>query len=210
MKKILALVIAVLMLATLVACGNNDETTAPEVTEAPATDAPETDAPEAEVSAVESALGLIETVWATYGDDEKFSAAGGYGDNMNWEGPGYIPYDDEEALLSAQTFFVLSEEAIAMVEGEMGMLMHAMNANTFTAGSFKLREGVSAEDFAVSAKSTVTTNRWMCGFPETFVVVSIGDYVVSAFGNGELIANFVAKIQASFENATVVVEEALA
>ena len=32
MKKILALVIAVLMLATLVACVNNDETTAPEVT----------------------------------------------------------------------------------------------------------------------------------------------------------------------------------
>ena len=220
MKKILALMIAVLMLATLVACGGpvettgNEETDAPETdapeTDAPETDAPETDAPAVETPAIDSALALIETVWATYGDDEKFAAAGGYGENMNWEGPGYIPSNDEEALLAAQTYFVLSDEAIAMVEGDMGMLMHAMNANTFTAGSFKLKADATAESFAASVKDTVTNNRWMCGFPEKLVIISVGDYVVSAFGNGELIANFTAKVQAAFENATILAEEALA
>ena len=174
MKKILALVIAVLMLATLVACGGNVETTANDETDAPETNAPEAntpdedevviDTPETDAPAIESALGLIETVWATYGDDEKFAAAGGYGDNMNWEGPGYIPAGDEEALLAAQTFFVLSETALAMTEGDMGMLMHAMNANTFTAGAFKLKADATAEGFAADAKETVTNNRWIIRF----------------------------------------------
>ena len=46
MKKILALVLAVLMLAAMVACGGPAETTAPDVTDAPETNAPETNAPE--------------------------------------------------------------------------------------------------------------------------------------------------------------------
>lgn len=43
----------------------------------------------------------------------------------------------------------------------------------------------------------------MCGFPDKLVVITVDDYVVSAFGNGELIDNFKAKLTAVYKSAVV-------
>jgi uncharacterized lipoprotein YehR (DUF1307 family) len=56
MKKILALLLAAVMVLSMAACGNNantDETQATEATETAA-----------------SALEILETIWAKYGEDE--------------------------------------------------------------------------------------------------------------------------------------------
>ena len=222
MKKILALVLASLMLVACVACGsNNDDTTVDNtVTDAPATDAPETDAPETdapavEAPAIESALEILNTVWASYAEEDMFMAAGGFGDNMNWEGAGSIPTDNEEALLTAQAYFVMDETAIAMVE-EIAHLMHGMNANTFTAGAFKLKADADKDAFIASVTESVKNNRWMCGSPEKFVVIALGDYIITAFGHAgasEFSANtiptFVNNVKACYASAEVVVEESL-
>ena len=227
MKKILALILASLMLVACVACGNNQtndttdpvvtdapETDAPE-TDAPETDAPETDAPETDAPVAENALEILEKVWASYADEDKFMAAGGFGDTMNWEGAGNIPTDNEEALLTAQSYFVMTEDAIAMVD-EIAHLMHGMNANTFTAGAFHLKADADKDAFIASVTDSVKNNHWMCGSPEKFVVITLGDYIITAFGHAgvtEFSANtvptFVEKVQAAYETATVVVEEVL-
>ena len=50
----------------------------------------------------------------------------------------------------------------------------------------------------------------MCGFPETLIIVQVGDsYLVSAYGNGELIENFKTKLVNTYAYAEVVVEESL-
>ena len=55
-------------------------------------------------------------------------------------------------------------------------------------------------------------NQWMCGFPETLIIVTVGeDYVVSAFGNGQVIEAFKTAITTVYGDAAVVsVEENLA
>ena len=213
MKKILALTIAALMLLACVACGNNQTTDT--TVDNTVTDAPETDAPAVEAPVAESALEILNTVWASYAEDDMFMAAGGFGDNMNWEGAGSIPTDNEEALLTAQAYFVMDETAVAMVE-EIAHLMHGMNANTFTAGAFKLKADADKDAFIASVTESVKNNHWMCGSPEQFVVITLGDYIVTAFGHAgvtEFSANtvptFVNNLKACYESATVVVEEAL-
>lgn len=222
MKKILALVLAALMLVACVACTNNtnDDTTDNTVTDAPATDAPATDAPETDAPAVEApvaenALEILNKVWASYADEDKFMVGGGFGDAMNWEGPGSIPTDNEEALATAQAYFVMSAEAVAMVE-DMAHVMHGMNANTFTAGAFRLKADADKDAFIASVTDSVKNNRWMCGSPEKFVVITLGDYIITAFGHAsvtEFSANtipvFVNNVKACYESAEVVVEEAL-
>ena len=217
MKKILALVLAALMLVACVACTNNtnDDTTDNTVTDAPATDAPETDAPAVQTPVAESALEILNKVWASYADEDKFMVGGGFGENMNWEGPGSIPTDNEEALATAQAYFVMNEEAVAMIE-EMAHVMHGMNANTFTAGAFLLKADADKDAFIASVTDSVKNNRWMCGSPEKFVVITLGDYIITAFGHAsvtEFSANtvpvFVNNVKACYESAEVVVEESL-
>ena len=205
MKKIFAIVLAALMLFALVACNEQPKT--------PVTDAPQGGTTEAPVA--DSALEILEKVWASFADEEKFMAAGGFGDTMNWEGAGSIPTDNEEALMTAQAYFVMDADAVAMVD-EIAHLMHGMNANTFTAGVFHLKNAADKDAFIASVKASVMGNHWMCGSPEKFVVITVGDYVITAFGHAgvtEFSANtvppFVDSVKANYPTATVVVEESI-
>ena len=154
-----------------------------------------------------TAVEVLENVWATYGDDEKFFAMGGDMNNMVDNAPGAYGMEDTEAL--AYTFQV-SADAFASVD-EVASLLHAMNANTFTGGAFHLTDAASADTFVAAVKDGVMNAQWMCGFPEKLVVITVHDeFVVSAFGNSELIENFKTKVATVYgENAVVVVEENL-
>ena len=41
----------------------------------------------------------------------------------------------------------------------------------------------------------------MCGFPEKLVILSVGDYIVSVFGAGELIDTFISKLTTEYGSA---------
>lgn len=219
MKKILALILATLMLVTFVACGTPAETTGGEVenTNTPAgdvTDAPETDAPVAGDTVAENALAIINTVWESITAAEReelyFSVCGGLGDNMNWDAPGAVPTDIEDGRLSAMSYFILSEELLAMIDGEIGMAMNPMASRNFTAGCFHIADSANVDAFASAIKEAVLNNQWACGFPEKYTLIVIGDYVLSMYGAASQIDAFAAKTQAAFENATVVAVENIA
>ena len=90
-------------------------------------------------------------------------------------------------------------------------MMHMMNANTFTAGAYHVADSADLSAVTDAIKDKVMNNHWMCGFPETLIIVQVSDsYVVSAYGNGELIDNFKTKLLAAYEGAAeVLVEESL-
>jgi hypothetical protein len=59
-------------------------------------------------------------------------------------------------------------------------------------------------------EENIMNTEWMCGFPDQLVIAAVGeDYLVSAFGNEELIANFEAKLQAAFGSAKILYEETI-
>ena len=204
MKKLIALLLAMVLVMGLVACGNKTPDT-PVVDDKPVDDTPATDAPtDPVVTGPASALELLETVWALYGDDEKFPVFGGDGINMVDGAPG--AYTDMEAQHS-QLLVPADQQAN---DAEIASLFHGMMLNNFSCGAFKLAEGVDAAAFADTMYTAVTGNQWMCGFPEKVMIAVVGDCVVMVFGLNDAVNPFEAKLVEAYPDAEVKYSEALA
>ena len=199
MKKLIALLLALVLVMGLVACGEKTPDPTDEPTDAP-TDAPTDPAPVGPATALE----LLETVWALYGDDEKFPTFGGDGLNMVDGAPG--AYTDMEGL---QSQLLVPADQQANVT-EIASLFHGMILNNFSCGAFKLAEGVDAAAFADTMKEAVTNNQWMCGFPEKYMIAVVGDCVVMVFGLNDAVNPFEAKLTEAYPDAEIKYSEALA
>ena len=171
----------------------------------PSTDKKEEDKkPESKPAASASnAVELLSKVWKAYGEAELFPA--GYMDeegNMI-DGPAKISTADGEVLDSL--LGVPADKAGSI--DNASIMMHMMNANTFTGGAFKTSD---AKGLSTAIKDNLVNRQWMCGFPDTLVTIQVGDYLISAFGNAELIETFKTKVTKTYSNAKVLCEEPLA
>jgi hypothetical protein len=187
MKKIASVLLVAMLALCLTACGGGkDNGGAVEIADA---------------------TEILTTVWGTYAEDEMFAAAGGDSENMSMEGPAKFDVSKTEELAYLLNFPAELADKI----DDAASLMHMMNANTFTAGAYHVADAADMSAVVDAIKDKVMNNHWMCGFPETLIIVQVGDsYVVSAYGNGELIDNFQSKLQAAYKGAAeVVVEESL-
>lgn len=149
---------------------------------------------------------LLTNVWGSYEESELFPIAGGDYDNSVMDAPGKYDVskvEDMDAVLG------LPQASASMVD-DAASIMHMMNANTFTAGAYHLTDSANMQTVADSLKENIMNRQWMCGFPDTLIIVSVGnEYVVSAFGNAEIIETFKTKIQGQYEMAEVLYEESL-
>ena len=192
MKKILALLLAAVMVLSMAACGNNantDETQATEATETAA-----------------SALEILETIWAKYGEDEKFAIIGGNMESAVDGAPGN--YDMAYAENLTYNLLVPADQ-LASVD-QAATMIHMMNANTFTCGVVHLTEGTDVAAFANTMRDAVQGNQWMCGFPETLVIATFGNYVLVAFGINDAMTPFQTHFAEAYPNANVLFNEAIA
>lgn len=185
MKKLTAILLVLAMLLAFAACtGSKDDTT----TEG-----------KSEPAGPASALALLEEVWKTYAEDEKFAAAGGDGteENSRSDAPGKFGISDAETLDSMLGF---PKDSVALID-DAASLMHMMNQNTFTCGAYHVANSSDVDALAAKLKDNILARRWMCGFPEKLVIVAVGDYVLSYFGNGETVDLFTAKLTAVYSDA---------
>ena len=195
MKKIIALLLALAMMAAFAGCNNTKapETTAPvETTTTPTTEP-------APVAA--SALEILETVWGQFGEDEKFFVMGGDFDAIVDGAPGKVTNKDFMA-----SNLIIPAEQVANIT-DAAALTHAMNANTFTCAAYAVAD-VNA--FATAMQSAIQGNQWMCGFPEKLVIAEVGGYVVVMFGHGDAVNPFQTKLVAAYPTTNVLVDEAIA
>lgn len=151
-----------------------------------------------------SALNLLSTVWKSYGEDEKFPACGGdYSEeNRRDDAPGKFSISDTDGM---QSTLAVPEEAIGYVSGAAS-LVHMMNLNTFTAASLKATSG-DTDKLAAAMKESIQNRRWMCGFPDKFVIMTIDRYVVSVFGGADQVDTFKAKTQKAFPSVKIYCEQ---
>lgn len=192
MKKLIALLLVAVMALGMVACtsagtNNEDNTTGAKV-ESPA-----------------SALEVLEKTWALYDEEtEKFFCFGG----MDAEG---VPVDGAPGAVDlSQTdylnYTLLIPEAQTANVTDAASIMHAMNANTFTAGAYKVSD-VAA--FSAAMQEAIQNNQWMCGFPQKLLIADIGGVVVVAFGNGEVMGVFQRHLTTAYTGANILVDEAI-
>ena len=189
-KRILCAVLAVVMVVALAACGttsSNDDTNK---------------------VAIESPVALLDGVWSTFAEEEKFPVMGGDFEAAVNDAAGDFNIADVE---NATATLHITEDSLKLVD-KVGTITHAMNANTFSAAAYHLADKANAETLVNSLKDSIKSTQWMCGFPDTLIIYTVAEeYFVAAFGNAEAIESFKTKLATVYgESATLNVEESLA
>lgn len=225
-NKILAMLLCGALLVGVAACGNantgagsqtdtagestsaEDSNAADETGEDVAASDTETDAeqqPE-ETIGVSDAEELLTKVWNAYDESELFPIGGGDYDHTVTDAPGKYDVtktDDMDAVLG------LPKASADMID-DAASIVHMMNANTFTAGAFHLTDAAKQQTLADALKDNIVGRQWVCGFPDTLIVASVGnEYIVSAFGNADNIEIFKTKLQEIYPTAKLLYEESL-
>lgn len=152
---------------------------------------------------------VINKVVDTYAEDQKFFAMGGDMETPVDGKAGLMNLSDTETI----NYMLHTNDELVAQTDEIASFVHAMNANTFTSGSFKLKDAATVDTFCASLKDSVLATQWMCGFPEKIVIFNVngGDYVVYAIGNGEAVDYFKTQLTTVMgESAVLVTEEAVA
>lgn len=169
MKKITSLALALALALTLTACGKKDNTAGSGDSSVPA-----------------DATALLTAVWDAHSDDEKFPAAGGDYETSVDDAPGAFDPSNADNL----NFLLTVPTEDASLIDDAASLMHMMNANTFTCGALRVKNGDDAAKLAEDLRDAIQNKQWMCGFPDKLVVAEVGEYVVTVFGANELVDTF--------------------
>ena len=192
MKRTIAIVLSGLLMIGLIGCGKKAETPG--------------DTTVTEAVAATDATDLLTQVWNSYDDADKFTIGGGDYGNIVMDAPGKFDVsmvEDLDAMLG------LPQSSASMID-DAASILHMMNANTFTAGAYHVADTANQQAVMDSLKENIMNRQWMCGFPDTLIVAKVGsEYVVSAFGNAEIIENFKNKLSETFSFTDIVYEESL-
>ena len=166
---------------------------------------PETPAEDKPAAAVDDALTILNAIWNTYSDEEKFPAAGGDSEHAVDGAPGSFDASNADSLSYLLTF---PADDASLIDSAAS-LVHMMNLNTFTCGAFHVADANNVARLADDLRTTIQAKRWMCGFPDKLVIVTVGQSVLSVYGNEELVNTFRDKLLASYSAATAVYDEAI-
>ena len=177
-------------------------TSAEPPTETPKAETPAEDKPAA---AVDDALTILNAIWNTYSDEEKFPAAGGDSEHAVDGAPGSFDASNADSLSYQLTF---PADDASLIDSAAS-LVHMMNLNTFTCGAFHVADANNVARLADDLRTTIQAKHWMCGFPDKLVIVTVGQSVFSVYGNEELVNTFRDKLLASYPTAAAVYDEAI-
>ena len=211
MKKLLAILLAAMMLLSLVACGETGETELPENNEAENNES-ETEAPAVEL-AYNSALELLQLVMDSYNaaatEDTMLYVAGGNINNFettSFEGPAtFVALDAED--YNANLGYPAADAAKL---DDAASMFNMMNTNVFNCYSVHFTNGDDVDAMVEVIKNNILARQWICGSPEKLVIVKVpGDYLIVVWGAvqfGGIVDPFVASFATSVEGSSIVVE----
>ena len=205
MKRLLALMMALAIVATFAACTGkeepkNDQETKPvaENTETVTDTEPEqTETGSAEVEETEDATEPEDTMPDNTDSntdhliiDENTAAVEVLEFMWNAMGAEHQPasyggHFSEEMQGGPYTYDLTYAEDLAatllLPENQMdkvtdaATVVHMLNANSMTTGVLKMKEGTDVKAFAKAVSERISGNRWMCGFPEKMAVIQINE-----------------------------------
>ncbi|MBO5373022.1 MAG: bacteriocin transport accessory protein [Lachnospiraceae bacterium] len=189
MKKLLLVMMLCVSMTAFIGCGSKTE-----------------DKQKAEAVVETSAVEILETVWGSYAEDEKFPIGGGDSANIVMDVPGTFDVANTEELDATLGF----PAAQAANIDDAASMMHMMNANTFTGGVYHVTDANEVTAVADALKENIMNRQWMCGFPDTLVIMVVEDsYVVSFFGNAQIVETFKTKVTEAYSNSNIICEESL-
>ena len=232
MKKLIAMLLALVLVMGLVACGATEETNnttagttagtteaAGETTEGTVATTEDVLNAEDENAATEpvettpvvepnAASVVLSTIWAQFPEDIRPYFMGG-----DWNTPvegdaGNYSLEGAEAAEAATAELMIPADQIANVT-VASAIRHPMMANNFTCGLYQVSGDAAA--FAEAMKAALTSAQWICGQPDKVIVAVIdGEYVLACFGINDNITPFEAALTAAYADAEIICNEAVA
>ena len=164
--------------------------------ETPAPEQPKEEPPKEEQSAsTGDPLSILSTVWKSYTEEEKFPSTE----------PLSMDVSDTDSLSYQLTF--PAEDASLI--NSAAALLHMMNMNTFSCGAFHAADAKDVSKLASDLRSAIQGKHWMCGFPDKLVIITMDQYVISMYGNEDLVNTFRDKLLASYSAASAAYDEGI-
>ena len=152
-----------------------------------------------------AALDILNKVWSSYTEDEKFPAAGGDYDNSVDDAAGAVNIANADNLSYLLTF--PANDAVKL-DGAAS-LMHMMNGNSFTCGAYHAANADDVSSIVEDIHNEISGKQWMCGFPDKMFLATSGNLIVAVYGDEELVNTFRDKLAAADASFTAVYDEAI-
>lgn len=149
---------------------------------------------------------ILNKIWESYGEDERFAAYGGQVEMAVNDGPGDL---DITATEEMTTRYLIPQEQLAMVT-EGASLVHLMNNNIFTAVVFRVRDGSQMKTLADAWHKAIQENRWICGQPDRLLLAQVDDnHILMSFASQDLMSSFEGKLQTAYPTTKILYKEAI-
>lgn len=178
-KYIMTVLLAISIAVCLIGCGKSNSGSSAD----------------AVLAAFPDSVSVLTAGWEQVG--EEFPAMGGSFDNPVDNAPGAINLSDTDTM----TYTLLIPEDVQKDITDAASLLHMMNANTFTGVAIRL-DTMAPEEAAGKIKDAFMANQFMCGMPDKIKIITMGNYVVYAYGETANVDNFMKGIETK-EHATV-------
>jgi len=204
MKKWITFLLAFMLVCSLAACGIGTGGNHQNTEEIPVS---ETEEPVVITDANE----ILTKVWNQYkidaSEDFHFSIIGGHVESNVLDVPAKFDMELETAQDTLTVAYALTEETVAMTD-DIATMMNLMRAYNFTASAVHVTDAANTKNVIANIETAIDETTWMGNVPESYLVVTINDdYVVTAYGNEQIIELFRRAIVKTYESAAEVVAQ---
>lgn len=207
MKKWITFLLVIALVGSLAACGisiggNNQNSEDIPVTETE------------EPAIVTDANEILTKVWQQYNTDASedfhFQIIGGHVESNILDEPAAFDMSFEDAQNTLTEVYALTEENLVNID-DTATMMNLMRAYNFTASACHVADAANTQTVISSIQTTLAQLHWMGGVPDRYLIATINDdYVITAYGNEQVIELFRRALVKVYENAAeVVVHEAI-
>ena len=203
MKRLTILFFMVMLIFMLTGCGSGNGGSQSGMGEN-SEESEESQYGESEESKYGEALDVLSAIRQSYKEEDMFAIYGGNQENAVMDAPGKFDISKTEEM---KVNLGLPEELWDDIDDAASMV-HMMNANIFTGAVYHLKDGTDSKDFADVVKTNIMATQWICGQPDTLVIIEVkGDYIITAYGEAEIMETFKDNALSALDGSQVIMEE---
>lgn len=119
--------------------------------------------------------------------------------------PGAISPSDGEALESQTLFPAASADRL----DSAAVFFNLMNQNNGTFSAFEVKNGEDVQALADMLKSKIKNNQWICGFPERYQILRVGNMLIFSYGLETSLEAFKDAVASVYADMSVLHDEKL-